>query len=83
MEELPIAVQMKLRELPGAESGVQRVDLILEDGRIVPEVAVVRLPRRFGAPPSPQRAFLLLAFVLLGILALFWLLWAITPESVR
>jgi hypothetical protein len=98
MEELPIAVQMKLRGLPGAESGVQRVDLILEDGRVVPEVAVadctyveetnfeahlvadVRLP---AAPPSPRRAFFFLVFILLGILAHFWLLRVITPESSR
>lgn len=95
MEELPLAIQMKLREMPGADSGVQTVDLILEDGRIVPDVTVVdcanveestfeahmvadvRLP---AAPPSPRRALLFLALLLLGILAMFYLLWAIVPE---
>ena len=96
MEELPLAIQTKLRGMPGAESGAQQVDLILEDGRVGPEVTVadctyveettfqahlvadVRLP---SEPPSSRRALLFLAFVLLGILALFWLLWVITPES--
>ncbi len=59
---------------------MQRVDLILEDGRVVPRLAAVRLP---AVPPRPRRAFLFLAFVLVGILALLWLLWVITPESVR
>ena len=95
MTELPLAIQLKLRELPGAESGVQVVDLVLEDGRVVPEVRVVdcsyveegsfeahlvadaRLP---AAPPSPRRALLFLAFLLLGILAVFYLLWALVPD---
>ncbi|MGH9805326.1 MAG: hypothetical protein ACRD4D_09165 [Candidatus Acidiferrales bacterium] len=98
MEELPLAVQLKLREMPGAETGVQVVDLLLEDGRVVPEVRVmdctfaeegnfepemvadVRVPT---APPSPRRALLALLWLLLGILAVFALLWAITPESQR
>lgn len=96
MEELPLAIQLKLRELPGAESGVQVVDLILEDGRVVPGVRVadcayveegnfeahlvadVRLP---AVPPTPRRALLFLALLLLGILAMFYLLWAIVPDS--
>ena len=41
MEELPLGIQMKLREMPGAESGTQVVEVILEDGRIVPTVTVV------------------------------------------
>jgi hypothetical protein len=98
MEELPLAVQLKLREMPGAETGVQVVDLLLEDGRVVPEVRVVdctfaeegnfepemvadvRLP---AAPPSARRALFALLWLLLGILAVFWILWAITPESQR
>jgi len=98
LDELPLAVQLKLKELPGAETGVQVVDLLLEDGRVVPEVRVVdctfaeegnfepemvadvRLP---SAPPSPRRAAVALIWLLLGILAVFWLLWAITPESQR
>jgi len=98
MDELPLAIQMKLREMPGADSGVQTVDVILEDGRIVPDVRVadcahvdetsfdpdlvadVRLAAR---PPSPRKALFALAWVLLAIVAVFWLLWAITPESVR
>jgi hypothetical protein len=95
MEELPLAIQMKLREMPGAESGVQSVDLVLEDGRVVPDVTVVectyvdessfeahmvadaRLP---SPPPQPSRALLFLAFLLLGILAMFYLLWALVPD---
>lgn len=98
MEELPIAVQMKLKEMPGADTGVQVVDLVLEDGRVVPEVRVVdctfaeegnfepalvadvRLP---AAPPSPRQALFALLWLLLGILAVFWLLWEIAPESQR
>ena len=98
MDELPLAVQLKLKELPGAETGVQVVDLLLEDGRVVPEVRVVdctfaeegnfepemvadvRLP---AEPPSPRGALVALVWLLLGILAIFWLLWAITPESQR
>ena len=98
MDELPLAVQLKLKEMPGAETGVQVVDLLLEDGRVVPEVRVVdctfaeegnfepemvadvRLP---SEPPSLRRALFALLFLLLGILAIFWLLWAITPESQR
>lgn len=98
MDELPLAIQLKLKEMPGAETGVQVVDLMLEDGRVVPEVRVVectfaeegnfepemvadvRLP---SEPPSPRRALFALLWLLLGILAVFWLLWAITPESQR
>jgi len=94
MEELPLAIQMKLRELPGAETGVQVVDLLLEDGRVVPEVRVVDCtfaeegnfePEMVAdvRPPSPRRALFALLFLLLGILAVFWLLWEITPESQR
>ena len=98
MDELPLAIQLKLKGMPGAETGVQVVDLLLEDGRVVPEVRVVdctfaeegnfepelvadvRLP---SAPPSTRQALFALLFLLLGILAVFWLLWAITPESQR
>ena len=98
MDELQLAIQLKLKEMPGAETGVQVVDLLLEDGRVVPEVRVVdctfaeegnfepelvadvRLPNE---PPSLRRALFALLFLLLGILAVFWLLWALTPESQR
>ena len=98
MDELPLAVQLKLREMPGAETGVQVVDLVLEDGRVVPEVRVVGCTfaeegnfepemvadvRPSVAPPSPRRALVALIWLLLGILAIFALLWAITPESQR
>ncbi len=95
MEELPLGIQLKLRELPGAESGVQVVDLILEDGRRVPEVRVVdcayveddtfaaemvadvRLPT---APPSTRRALVFLLLLVIGIVAMYFLLWAIVPD---
>jgi len=98
MEELPLAIQLKLKEMPGAETGVQVVDLVLEDGRVVPEVRVVDCAyaeegnfepelvadvRPAAAPPSPRRALFALLWLLLGVLAVFWLLWAITPESQR
>ena len=92
--ELPLAIQQKPREMPGAESGVQVVEVILEDGRIVPDVTVVdccyveepafdpemvadvRLPT---APPRPQRAFVFLGLLLLGIFIMFYLLRALKP----
>ena len=95
MEELPLAIQLKLREMPGAESGVQVVDLVLEDGRRVPEVRVsdcayveeesfaaemvadVRLPT---APPSTRRALIFLLLLVVGIVAMYLLLWAIVPD---
>lgn len=98
MEELPLAIQLKLKEMPRADTGVQTVDVILEDGRIVPDVRVVDCTyveetsfepefvadvRLAARPLSPRKALLALVWLLLGILAVFWLLWAITPESVR
>ncbi len=98
MEELPLAIQLKLREMPGADTGVQRVDVVLEDGRVVPEVNVVdctyvddaafeahqvadvRLP---SAPPNPRRAFLFIGLALVFVFVLYWILWLITPESVK
>jgi hypothetical protein len=96
MEELPLAVQAKLRGMPGADTGVQTVDVILEDGRIVPNVRIIDCTyveetsfepefvadvRLASRPPSPRKALIAIVWLLLAILAVFWLLWAITPES--
>jgi hypothetical protein len=97
MQELPLAIQMKLRAMPGADSGVQTVEALLEDGRIVPDVTVVDCTyvaddvtfepeqvadvRLRAAPPSLVQWLVFLGAILAGIAAVFWLLWAITPGS--
>ena len=94
MDELPLAIQQKLRGLPGAESGVQVVEVILEDGRIVPDVEVVdctyvRDPsfqadlvadvRLAAGPPSTRRALIFLLVLVAGIFVMFYLLWHLKP----
>jgi hypothetical protein len=97
MQELPLAIQMKLRGMPGADSGVQTVEALLEDGRIVPDVTVVDCTyvgddvtfepeqvadvRLRAAPPSLVHWLVFLGAILAGVAAVFWLLWAITPGS--
>ncbi|MFQ5663033.1 MAG: hypothetical protein ACE5HL_04305, partial [Terriglobia bacterium] len=81
--------------MPGAESGVQVVEIILEDGRIVPDVTVVDCTyveepafdpelvaevRLPAAPPSPRRAFIFLGLLLLGIFIMFYLLRTLVPD---
>lgn len=95
MLELPLAIQEKLRHMPGAESGVQVVEVILEDGRLVPDVTVVDCAyvpeatfdseqvadvRLPAAPPSPRRALLFVGLVLFAIFLIFYLLWGLKPE---
>ncbi len=103
MEELPLAIQLKLREtcpersreMPGAENGIQEVDVILEDGRTIEGVRVVDCTYvdddRFEAhlvadvrlpetPVSPWRALLLLGLLLLGIMAMFYFIRQIQPR---
>lgn len=95
MEELPLAIQMKLRQMPGAASGVQVVEVILEDGRVVPDVTVVdcaRVPdagfdpelvadvRLPAAPPSARGALIFLLLLLAGIFVMFYLLRRLVPE---
>ena len=94
MDELPLAIQEKLRALPGAESGLQVVEVILEDGRIVPDVEVVECTyvrdasfavdfvadvRLPAAPPSTRRALIFLLVIVLGIFVMFYLLWHLKP----
>ena len=94
MDELPLAIQKKLRGLPGAESDLQVVDVILEDGRVVPDVTVVDCtyvqdpsfdPERVAdvrlptAPPSGPRALVFLALLLAGIFVMFYLLRQLAP----
>ena len=94
MQELPLAIQQKLRAMPGAENGLQVVEVILEDGRLVPDVTVVdcaQVPeasfdpalvadvRLPAAPPSPRRALVFLIVLLLGIFVMFYLLRALKP----
>lgn len=95
MEELPLGIQMKLREMPGAESGTQVVEVILEDGRIVPTVTVVDCTyvsdetfepemvadvRLPAQPPSARGVALFLGLLLLGIFMMFYLLRTLAPE---
>ncbi|MFQ5695653.1 MAG: hypothetical protein ACE5HB_06670 [Terriglobia bacterium] len=95
MEELPLAIQLKLRELSGAEAGQQVVDLVLEDGRVVPDVTVVDCTlveettfeahmvadvRLPAQPPGTKRALIFIVLLLLGIFVLFWLLRGLVPQ---
>ncbi len=103
MQELPLAIQLKLREscpersrgMSGAESAVQEVDVLLEDGRTIEGVRVVDCTYvdddRFdaelvadilqpAAPPSTGRALLLLGLLLLGIMAMFYFIRQIQPQ---
>jgi hypothetical protein len=88
MDELPLAIQQKLRGMPGAESGLQLVEVILEDGRVVPDVTVVDCtyvedpsfdPERVAdvrlpaTPPSGRRALVFLGLLLAGIFVMFYL----------
>jgi len=94
MDELPEAIQQKLRALPGADSGVQVVEVILEDGRVVPDVEVVdctyvreaRFAAEFVAdvrlaspPPSTRRALIFVLVLAAGIFVMFYLLWQLKP----
>ncbi len=94
MDELPLAIQQKLREMPGAESGVQVVEVILEDGRVVPDVEVLDCTylkdpsfdadfvadvRLAAAPPSPHRALIFLFLLVAGVFVMFYLLWQLKP----
>ncbi|MGH9776825.1 MAG: hypothetical protein ACRD5I_00280 [Candidatus Acidiferrales bacterium] len=97
MQELPLAIQMKLRAMPGADSGVQTVEALLEDGRLVPDVTVVDCTyveddvtfepemvadvRLRAAPPSLVHWLVFLGAILAGVFVIYWLLWAITPGS--
>jgi len=95
MDELPLAIQEKLKRMPGAESGVQVVEVILEDGRLVPDVEVVDCTyvkdvsfeaelvadvRLPAAPPSGRRALVFLLLLLAGIFVMFYLLWQFEPD---
>ncbi len=81
--------------MSGAESGVQEVDVLLEDGRTIEGVRVVDCTYvdddRFDAelvadillpaePPSVWRALLLLGLLLLGIMAMFYFIRQIQPQ---
>ncbi len=81
--------------MSGAESGVQEVDVILEDGRTIEGVRVVDCTYvdddRFEAhlvadvrlpetPVSPWLALLLLGLLLLGIMAMFYFIRQIQPQ---
>jgi hypothetical protein len=95
MEELPLAIQQKLREMPGAESGVQVVEVILEDGRVIPDVEIVDCTylreanfepeqvadvRLPATPPSARKALAFLLLLLAGIFVMFYLLWQFEPD---
>ncbi len=81
--------------MSGAESGVQEVDVLLEDGRTIEGVRVVDCTYvdddRFEAhlvadvllpetPVSPWRALWLLGLLLLGIMAMFYFIRQIQPQ---
>ena len=94
MDELPLGIQEKLRRMPGAETGAQVVEVILEDGRIVPDVTVrecayvedasfeleqVADVRPAVSPPTTRGALVFLLVVLIGLVVMFWLLQAFKP----
>ena len=83
------------RGASGAESAVQEVDVLLEDGRTIEGVRVVdctyvdddRFDPHPGAdvrlpetPVSPWRALWLLGLLLLGIMAMFYFIRQIQPQ---
>ena len=94
MEELPLAVQLRLQSLPGREQGVQEVDLILDDGRVIEGVAVQDCmyveDDRFeaelvnnvlvpGPPASPLKMALFWAVVVAGVAFMLWAIGQIQP----
>ncbi len=95
MQELPLAIQMKLRAMPGAESGVQIVEALLEDGRLVPDVTIINCTyveddvtfepemvadvRLPAAPPSVLHFLAFIGAILAGIAFMFFLIRRILP----
>jgi len=95
MQELPLGIQMKLRAMPGAESGVQIVEALLEDGRLVPDVTIINCTyveddvtfepemvadvRLPAAPPSVLHFIVFIGAILAGIAFMFFLLRRILP----
>ncbi len=95
MQELPLAIQMKLRAMPGAESGVQIVEVLLEDGRLVPDVTIINCTyveddvsfepemvadvRLPAAPPSVLHFIVFIGAILAGIAFMFFLIRRILP----
>lgn len=95
MEELPLAVQLKLQTLPGREKGEQEVDLVLDDGRVIEGVFVKDCQYvedgRFEAhlvndvllpAPAGGRGKMVLFWLLVigGILFMFWALGNLRPN---
>ncbi|HXE74938.1 MAG TPA: hypothetical protein VNN18_04770 [Candidatus Xenobia bacterium] len=95
MQELPLAIQMKLRAMPGAESGVQVVEALLEDGRLVPDVTIIDCTyvednvtfaaemvadvRLPARPPSVLHFIVFIGVILAGIAFMFYLIRRILP----
>ncbi len=95
MQELPLAIQMKLRAMPGAESGVQIVEALLEDGRLVPDVTIIDCTyveddvsfepemvadvRLPARPPSVLHFLAFIGVILAGIVFMFYLIRRILP----
>jgi len=95
MQELPLAIQMKLRAMPGAESGVQIVEALLEDGRLVPDVTIIDCTyveddasfapemvadvRLPARPPSVLHFLVFVGVILAGIAFMFYLIQRIIP----
>lgn len=94
MEELPLAVQLKLQSLPGREEGFQVLDLVLDDGEVIEAVEVFncmyvedpRLEAHLVAdvflpeePNSPWQMVLFWALVVGGIVFMFWAIAQIRP----
>ena len=95
MEELPLAVQLKLQTLPGREQGEQEVDLVLDDGRVIEGVFVKDCmyveDERFEAhfvndvylpedSASPAKMVLFWVAVIGGVILMFWSLAQLRPN---
>ena len=95
MQELPLAVQLRLQTLPGREQGIQEVDLILDDGRLIEGVTVQDCmyveDDRFeselvndvlvpGPAASPLKMALFWAAVVAGVAFMLWAIGQIQPN---
>ena len=94
MEELPLAVQLRLQAMPGREQGEQEVDLVLDDGNVIEGVFVKDCmyveDERFEAhlvndvylpeqPNNPLQMVLFWALIVGGLIFMFWAIAQLKP----